>query len=171
MLTRLYLLFSIFIYISIVTFVFFLLAWFFTRKFNNKYRNIYALFIDIGKRECLLYATIFLNLLLCLFFLIFSSKYDNFAMYMILFTNFVACLVSFNLRMIISNIIYSFISVELLFLLTSVNNYFNYVSNDNKILILKVLFMCVIFVYTIFITIRKIEICLRANKIRRVINE
>lgn len=169
MITRLYLLFSIFIYISIVTFVLFIIAWFFTRKFNNKYRNIYAMFIDVGKRECLLYATIFLNLLLCLFFLVFTSKYDNFAMYMIIFTNLVTCLVSFNYKLIISNIIYSFISVELLFLLNAVNNYFNYVSHDSKILILKILYMCVIFIFFIFITIRKMEICLKSHKIRRVV--
>lgn len=167
MVVKLNLLFSLFIYVSIIILILFIIAWIFTRKFNNKYRNIYALFIDVSKREIVLYATIILNFLITLFFLIFIEKFNEFSIYMIIFTNVISCLTTFNYKIIFSSIIYTFINIQLLWLLNVVNNYLTDVSHDNKILVLKILFMFMIFIFILFTTIRRFEICLKSHKIRR----
>jgi len=132
-----------------------------TRKFNNKYRYLYALFMDADKKTIVLYSTILLNFLLSIFFLIFIDKYDLFAIYMLAFTNIISCFVSHNLRVIISSILYGGMEIELLWLLRIVDNYLNYVIYDNRIFILKFLFIIMIFIYDIFTVVRRTEILLK----------
>lgn len=168
MIVRLQLLFNIFIFISIITFILFIIGLLFTRKFNNKYRNIYALFIDVNKGLSTLYASILLSFLLSIFFLIFIDKYDTFGIYMIIVAGIISSIISFNLKFIINNTIHTFITAALLWLLRVVNNYLEFVMFDTKVLVLKYLFMFVIFIYITFVSIRKVEICIKlSNKTGR----
>ena len=168
MISKLKLLFSIFIFVSVITLILFIVAFFATKKFNNKYRHIFAMFIDVDRSRTVLYASILLNFLLSLFFLLFIDKYDSFGMQIIIVAGIISCLVAFNARIILNTIIHTAITVEVLWLLRVVDNYLNYVLYDTKILVLRILFTIMIGIYIFFVTIRKIEISLKINnKIRR----
>lgn len=135
-----------------------------TKKFNNKYRKIYSIFIGLTFREISLLSITFLNLVLVLYFLFNIGSFYPIGLIMIVVTNFFSCLLSFNVRLIIVDIIYTSVSCLLLWLLMVVNDYFNYVGFNNYILALIIIFSIMIIIYVIFITTRKLNLLINIHR-------
>ena len=155
--------FGIFTYTSICILVFFLVTFLLVKKFNNRWRGFYSFFLDISKREALLYATVLLNFLLLIYFLFNIDSFNYLGVYMIVLVNIISSIFSFNFYLIFVNILYCFISVELLRFLNAIDVYLVDIFFDKNILLLKRTLIFMIAVYAIFITIRKFEIILRKH--------
>ncbi len=168
MINYLKLAFSIFLFVTIFVVIFLIISLILTKKFRNRFREFYAIFLGISKREILIHATNTLNFLVLLYFLFNVDKFNTFGLYMIILINVISCIGSFNIKIIFLNIIYTFISALLFILLSLVNNYLTNVIFDDKVYILKILFMILILFFVFYITIRKLEILVKSYKIRRV---
>ena len=153
--------FNIFIILIIFLIIFFITSLLLTRKYKNKYRNFYSIFLDLNKREAFLYGTLILNFLLIMYFLVNIESYYYIGIYMIAIVNIFSSMSAFNFYLAFLNIIYSFISIELLWLLNLINSYLTNMILDKNVLFLKRLLVFMIILYAIFITIRKLEIILK----------
>ena len=156
--------FNIFIFMLFFCFLFFIVSMFVTRRFNNRYRKFYSIFLDLGKKDAFLYATLFLNFLLVMYFFIDISSFYYIGIYMILFVNILASLFFGNLYLILVNAFYCVVSINLLWLLSMINTYLVDVILDKNILYLKYLLIVLIILYTIFMSIRKLEIILNLHR-------
>lgn len=161
------LLLHIILFISTVEIAAFFVFYLFTKKFNQRYKNFYSSFFNITIREILLKATTLLNFLLILYFVFDISSFSKFGWIILLVTNIYSCILSLNVSVIISNIIYTSISIILLWLLEIVHNYTYFILYDSYTVFLKILFMILIIVYAIFISIRREELLLKKYKFRR----
>ena len=83
---------------------------------------------------------------------------------MIIFINLLSCTIAFKFHIIIMDVAYTIISSSLFLLLRLVNNYLLYVFYDNKINLLKIIFMIMIFIYILYISIRKMEVTMKSYK-------
>ena len=81
-----------------------------------------------------------------------------------IFNSFISIVLSFNIHLIIAEVIYSFITILVLTLLNLVNTYLNNISYDFLTHVLSILFMITIFVYLCYISVRKLELVLKKNK-------
>jgi len=156
--------FSIFCYISIVVAVIFLMCLIFTHKFKNRYRSFYAIFLGISKKEVLIHVTNLLNFLIMFYFLFNIEYFYTYGLIMIITINIISCIISFNPRIIIIDVIYTVISIILLLLLRLVNNYLVDIVFDSKINLLRIVFMIMIAVYVIFVAFRKMEVTVKTYK-------
>ena len=135
-----------------------------TRKFNKKYHKLYILFMGLSFKEAFLLSTVFLNAILILYFIVNVSYFLPLGLYMIVVTNFLSCFFSFNIRVIIVDIIYTGISCSLLWLLMTLRNYQNYVGQNTYITILTIVFIILIVLYMLFITVRKINLLINIHR-------
>ena len=83
---------------------------------------------------------------------------------MIAFNSIVSIILSFNLHLIVAEIIYTFITLLGLTLLNLVNTFLTKINYDTMTYILSLVFMGTIVVYLFFISVRKLEIVLKKNK-------
>jgi len=161
---------TIFMYFTVFSVLVLIVSYFLTRKFNKRFRKVYILFMGLSFREVFLFATTFLNTLLILYFVINVNYYWPLGLYMIAATNFLSCLLAFNIKIITADVLYTSVSCGLLWLLTTIVNYYNYLGSDKYVLLLISLLIIMITVYSLFITIRKIWLLVNLHK-GGVINE
>ena len=145
----------------------FIILIFFTKRYKDKYKNLYSLFLNLSKKDTFLLSTTVLNFLVVLFFLINIKSFLNIGIYAILIVNIYSCFFSFNFHVIISDIIYTTMSIMMLWVLNVVNNYSIYIITNNLTIILKILLMILIFVYSLFVLVRKEEIIFSKYLVRR----
>ena len=143
--------------------VFFILGLFLTKKFNYKLRKFYSIFFGLSFREVVVQACIICNLLLGLFFIYDIKSINSFGLIMIAAVNLILIIVSLNMHTILANIIYSSISISLLWLLSIVYEYYVYMESDT-ILYLIIAFIFLIILYYIFVTIRMIGILINNHQ-------
>ena len=120
---------TIFMYFTVFSVLVLIVSYFLTRKFNKRFRKVYILFMGLSFREVFLFATTFLNTLLILYFVINVNYYWPLGLYMIAATNFLSCLLAFNIKIIIADVLYTSVSCGLLWLLTTIVNYYNYLGS------------------------------------------
>ena len=161
----------VFICFSILSCGLFFIGFMLTKKFNNRFNKIYTLLTGLSFREVFLIVTVILNLTLIFYFIFQISYFLPIGLYMIIATSFLACFVSFNIRLIITEIIYSSISACLLWLLLMLNNYYNYIGNNKYVLALIIIFIILIVIYAFFVTIRKINLLITMYKVGGEKNE
>lgn len=155
---------NIFIYFAVFSISILLICYFFTRKFNSKYRKIYILFMGLSFREVFLIATTFISAILMIYFIINNEYYWPLGMYMITANCFLSCLFSLNYRVIIVDIIYTSISCCFLWLLMVIIKYYLYVGGEKYILSLILAFIIMIVVYTLFVATRKMNLLINIHK-------
>lgn len=164
MISTMRLTFSIFCYIAVVVLILFLISIFLTYKYKNRYRGFYAIFLGATKREMFIHVTNLLNFLILLYFLFNIKYFYTYGLYMIIFINLLSCTIAFKFHIIIMDVAYTIISSSLFLLLRLVNNYLLFVYYDNKISLLKIIFMIMIFIYILYISIRKMEVTMKSFK-------
>lgn len=156
--------FSFFIFFIIVIVVLSLIALLSTKKYNDKKVKFYAMFLDVNKRETLLFCTCLLNIILCSYLVINIKIYNDLCSYMIVMNSLLFILLSFRIRLIIIELLYSSSIVLMIRLLYLVDSYLTNIYFENNILFLKYIFMALIIIYSIFINVRKFELILNNNK-------
>ena len=162
---------SLFIFSSIIIVVLSLALFLFTRKYSDKKRNLFSVFLDTSIRESILNASNFLNLILILYLVFNIDNFNNLTV-MILLVNLVIYLaLSLNLYLMFSALIYTGISIALLKILSLIDNYLEFIFFDRNIFYLKVLLIIMIVIFSCFTTIRRLELLLKRSKNRRRENE
>ena len=156
--------FSFFIFFVIVIVLISVVAILTTKKYNDKKIKFYAMFLDVNKRETLLFCTCILNIILCLYLVINVKVYNDFCSYLIILNSILFLLLSFNPRLVIIEIFYASSLVFMIKLLYLVDSYLTNIYYSDTILFLKYVFMALIIVYAIFVNIRKFELILNNNK-------
>ena len=77
---------------------------------------------------------------------------------------FFSIILSFNLHLILAEIVYTFITLFVLILLNLVNTFLTNINYDKMTYILSLIFMGTIVVYLLFTSVRKLELVLKKNK-------
>ncbi len=173
MIDKLYLIFSLFVFILTFSIIFFIVGFILTKKFNNKYLGFYSIFFDLNKRESFLLACSLLNYLLIIFFTININYYSINFTYLIIITSIFFALLAFNIQLILSDIFFSLISIVLIWVLNLLNKYLIDINFTNTILILKIILIVMIIIYATFVIITKINMILKIRRKkmeRKVIN-
>ena len=169
--SNLFLILRIFTYVGVISLFVFIVSILFTKKFNNKYKKFYSMLFDLPVNAVFVQATILLNFLLILYFLFDIESYLFFGMYAIGFVCLFACLFAFNFHVIFASMLYYCVSMFLLWILSMVSDYLNYVLQSFSTFALKTTFILFIIVYVLFITIRMEEIVITNYKSRRLKND
>lgn len=156
--------FSFFIFFIIILVVFSIIAILTTKKYSDKKVKFYAMFLDVNKRETLLFCTSLLNIILCSYLVFNVKAYNDFCSYLIILNSLVFILLAFRLRLMFIEIFYASSVVFMIKLLYLVDSYLSNIYFDNTILLLKYVFMALIIMYAIFVNIRKFELILNNNK-------
>lgn len=155
---------TVFMYFTVFSIFILVISYLLTRKFDQRFRKIYILFMGLSFKEVFLFATTFLNFLLMIYFIINVSYYWTLGFYMIVATNFLSCLFSFDIRVIMADICYTGIGCGLLWLLTTIISYYNYLGSSNAVLVLISLLIIMIIVYSMFVMIRKVGLLVNLHK-------
>ena len=155
---------KLYIFFSIIVLFLSLFLYFYTKKYNEKKVKILGLFLDLSKLDCIVLGTNLLHLIISIYCLFNISNYGLLFMAMIIFNALISIVLSFNLHLIIAEVIYTSITLLVLTLLNLVNTYLNKISYDNITYILSIIFMITIGVYLLFISVRKLELVLKKNK-------
>ena len=135
-----------------------------TKKINKKFHKFYILFMGLSFKEAFLLSTVFLNAILIIYFIVNINYYLPLGLYMIVVTNFLSCFFSFNIRVILVDIIYTGISCSFLWLLMTLSNYQNYIGKNDYLTILTIVFIVLIVLYMLFITVRKINLLVNIHR-------
>ncbi len=157
--------FSLIGFIILFTFLSFIFSVFLTKKYNDKYHNLYSLFLNVSIKNIVLEAIVLANFLIVFYFIFNINSFSNLTIYLIIGVNILCFLLSLNLHIVLVNSIYNLISIGLLWLLNLLNNYLTYIVYEQEIVILKVLFIVMIVLYSLFVVVRETEILI--NKARR----
>lgn len=153
--------FSYFIFTGIVIVLMALIFFFATRKYKKTRIKFFALFTTLSKRKVVLVASLILNFTLVSFFAVATFFYNDFVMYMIIINSLISMIVSVNLHIICSNLVYTIISVFSLKIINLVYNYLNSIYYDTLTFILGAIFVLMIIVYELFVTFRQLEIIVK----------
>jgi len=159
------------IYFAVFSGLMIIVGFLFTKKFNKKFRKIYILFMGLSFQEAFLLSTTFLNLIIMIYFLINVNYFLPLGSYMIVVTNFLSCLFSFNIKIIIVDLLYTTVSCSLLWLLMTINNYHSYIGDNIYMSVLTIMFMMMIGLYLLFLTIRKINLLVNLHRVNGGKNE
>ena len=157
--------FYVFFSVIVLGVAFFL--FFYTKKYKKSKVRLFGLFLDLSKREAILLSTNLLSLLLNVWCAINIANYNTLFLIMILFNALVTILMAFDIHIIISEIIYTGISVVVLKLLSLIDIYLTNVNYNVLTHSLSIIFLLTIIVYSCFISVRKLELLLRKNKFVR----
>lgn len=164
MLQNLNSLFSYFIFVSIFIIVLAILFFFATKKYSKKKVKLFSLFASLNNRSIILLSSFILNFTLIAFYAVATQHFNSLIVYLIIINNIVAMVVSLNYRVIISNVLYSVISIFSLKIINLVFNYLSLIYYDRLTFILGVIFVLMIIVFEMFITVRLFEIVLKTIK-------
>lgn len=159
--------FSFFIFFIIVIVVFSIIAILTTKNYNGNKVKFYAMFLDVNKRETLLFCTGLLNVILCSYLVFNVKTYNNFCSYLIILNSIIFIFFAFRFRLMVIEVFYASSVVLMIKLLYLVDSYLSNIYFDNTILILKYVFMTLIIIYSIFVNIRKFELILNNNRFVR----
>ena len=161
MISNLKSIYSYFIFVGIFIVLMSIMFFFATRKYNKNRIKFFALFASLNKRSIVLISTFILNFTLVSFFSVRSNYFNNFAVYLILINIFISIIVSLNIKVSVSNIIYSIISIFSLKIVNIVYTYLSSIYYDRLTFILGAIFVLMVIVYELFITFRLTEIVLK----------
>ena len=163
-----FLVLRIFTYIGLFSIIFFVLSFLFTKTFRNRFKKFYSLLFDLPANAIFVQATILLNFLLILYFLMDIESYVFFGVYAIGIVCLFTCLLAFNFHVMAASMLYYCISILLLWVLSMVNDYLHYVLQSFFTVSLKASFILFIFIYVLFVTIRMEEIVITNYRTRRL---
>lgn len=154
-----------FIFASIVIILLSIILFFITRKYNKKTEKILSVFATLKRKNIILISCVILNFMLVAYFSIAIRYYSEFVVYIIIINTLISMIVSLDFHIIISNIIYSAISIFSLKIINLVYVYLSTIYYDRMTFILGSGFVLMIMVYEIFISFRQIELLLKKSKV------
>jgi len=161
---KLLLVLNLYIFFSIIVIALSLFLFFYTKKYSEKKVKIFGLFLDLSKIDCIILGTSLLHLIISVYCLFNISNYGLLFMAMIIFNSLISIVLSFNLHLIIAEVIYTSITLLVLTLLNLINTYLDKINYDTLTHVLSIVFMIAISVYLLFISVRKLELVLNKNK-------
>lgn len=96
---------KLYIFFSIIVLFLSLFLYFYTKKYNEKKVKILGLFLDLSKLDCIVLGTNLLHLIISIYCLFNISNYGLLFMAMIIFNALISIVLSFNLHLIIAEVI------------------------------------------------------------------
>ena len=161
-----------YIFLSIFIISLSLILFFNTRKYKDKKSNFYSLFLNLNARNVILLASTLLNFTFVFFLACFIKYYHPLIIYMLIINSIISIIICFDIQIIGYDIMYTIASVVMLKIFNLIYTYLSNIYYERIIFILGILFLIMIIVYSIFITIRKMEMIVNKSRyIRRVSNE
>ena len=157
-------LYDFFIVFVIILIVFAIFSFFITRHYKESRIKFYALFLNSSERHLILFSSCFINLILTVYLVLNIEKFDIVSIYIILFNTLAFILLSFNIRLLVIDVLYSSSLVFVLRLLLLVELYLENVYFDNLIYFLKLIFEILLIFYSLLANLRKYELVLTSNK-------
>ncbi len=150
----------IFVFIIIST----LFVYILTRKYNDKLHNLYSLFLNVSKKDLVMETIILLNFAVIFYYSIFGNNYGYIPIYLLIFLTIISSFLAFNVRIIITNVVYCAVSCGLLWLLDILNRYLEYVLYDKNIVIVKILFIVLIIEFAILTLVRQTQLLIENGR-------
>lgn len=152
------------VFVVIIAFI----AFFTTRRYDQKYIHYYATFFSMSKRAAFLTACLILNLIIAIFYVFNAAEFDTMGIVEILLISALEVVMSLDVPIIILSVFYAISTIILLWILRTVGEYADIINNDAPIQILKVIFVITVIVFATFISVVEMERIVKLNKyIRR----
>lgn len=159
---------SLYLFYCLIVVTLAIFLFIYTNKYKKERIKIFGLLLDLNKREIIILSCNILNLIVTIYSLITIKQFSLTLISMLITISLITLVCSLNIHIIISELIYSSITIVVLKLLNLINLFLSNVSFDYLTYILSVVFMLTILAYSLFIFIRKTELLLRKNRyIRR----
>lgn len=159
---------SLYLFYCLIVVTLAIFLFIYTNKYKKERIKIFGLLLDLNKRESIILSCNILNLIVTIYSLITIKQFSLTLISMLITISLITLVCSLNIHIIISELIYSSITIVVLKLLNLINLFLSNVSFDYLTYILSVVFMLTILAYSLFIFIRKTELLLRKNRyIRR----
>lgn len=155
---------SLLIFTSVVLLALFIILWFVTRNYKENLKNLYGLFLNTSQKSLLLLSSYILCLIFNIFFLFFLLPESNYGLYALIAINGVSILLSLFQNSFIPNIIYGVINVVVMWLYIMVSNYLELIYFDNLVWYLMLVMMIMIFIYSLYVATRRIELFLEFQR-------
>lgn len=136
----------------------------YTKKYKQTKIRVFGLFLDLSKSDCIVLATNLLHLIISIYCVFNIQNFNLLFGSMIIINSIICIFLSLNIHIIIAEIIYTTITLVVLILLNLVSTYLLKINYDTMTNALSIVFRGTIFVYLLFISIRKLELVLKKNK-------
>ncbi len=153
-----------YIFFSIIIFIFSGIIFLRTKTYKKNKIRILGTFLDLSKKQCVLLATIVLNIVLTTFCVLNIEKFGLLLAAMVGINGIIAVFISLNFHYAIAEIVYDSISILILMLLNLIHSFINNVSYDQMTFIFSIALSCAIVGYEIYTTARKVELVFKNNK-------
>ena len=161
---KLLLVLDLYMFFSIIVVALSIFLFLYTKKYSQKKVRIFGLFLDLNKVDSIMIATNLLHFIISVYCLFNISNYGLLFVAMLVFNSLISIVLSFNLHLMIAEVIYTSITLLVLTLLNLINTYLSKINYDMMTHILSIIFIITIGVYLLFISVRKLELVLNKNK-------
>ena len=155
---------DLYIFFSIIVILITIFLFIYTKKYKPKKVKILGLFLDLSKIDCIILATNLLHLILSIYCVFNIDKFNMMLFIIIACNSIISIILSFNLHLIIAEVVYTSITLVVLIVLNLVNTFLTNINYDTMTYILSIIFMITIVVYSLFTSVRKLELVLKKNK-------
>lgn len=161
---KLLLILDLYIFFSIIVVALSIFLFLYTKKYSEKKVRIFGLFLDLSKIDSIILGTNLLHFIVSIYCLFNISNYGLLFMAILICNSLISVVLSFNLHLIIAEVVYTSITLLVLTLLNLINTYLDKINYDTMTHVLSIVFMITIGVYLLFISVRKLELVLNKNK-------
>jgi hypothetical protein len=158
---------SFYIFFAVITLTIMVSVFLYTKKFKKDKVKILGLFLNLNRSDCVIISS---NLLCAIITLYCVFNIENFGLLytaMLIVNSFVSIIFSFSFHIVLSETIYTSITILALTLLNMINTFLTSVNYDTMTYILSIVFSCAVVAFSCFASIRKLELTLRKNKFVR----
>ena len=153
-----------YIFFSIITIAIMVSIFLYTKIFKKNKVKVLGLFLNLNKSDCVVISS---NLLCFIITLYCVFNIDNFGLLftsMLIVNSFISIIFSFSFHIVLTEIVYTSITILALTLLNLINTFLTSVNYDTMTYILSIAFSCAVIAFSCFASLRKLELTLRKNK-------
>ena len=166
MIKNLYWLFNIFITVLITTLVLFAIIKIVTNKYSVKHNRFYYLLFGLNYKTIIIFSTCLLNFILSFYYL-FNVESFTTVLYATIFLSIIECIFASNIYYIFINGLFMTILLYLYYVFLILNNYMELIYINNVLILLKTLFIIAIVMFSFYTIIRKSEVLLNKKRAKR----
>lgn len=155
---------SFYIFFGIITLILAISLFMYTKKFDKKKVKILGFFLNLTNSDCVVIASNILCFIVTLYCVFNIEQFGMFFACVLMINAFISIIFSFSFHMVLSEVIYTSITILVLTLLNLINTFLTSVNYDTMTYILSVVFSCAVIAFQCFASLRKVELTLRKNK-------
>ena len=155
---------SFYIFFGVITLILAISLFVYTKKFDKKKVKVLGLFLNLTNSDCVVIASNLLCFIVTLYCVFNIEQFGMFFACVLMINAFISIIFSFSFHMVLSEVIYTSITIIVLTLLNLINTFLTSVNYDTMTYILSIVFSCAVVAFQCFALLRKLELTLRKNK-------